>query len=68
MLSGTGPREELTNQAWYKVRVDLPGVDTNLQDRYEAGVVNRSNSAREEENLARRTNAIPAFFISQVFV
>ena len=39
-LSGVGPREEL--ERWgIPVLVDLPGVGTNMQDRYEVGVVNR---------------------------
>ncbi|WP_392533078.1 GMC family oxidoreductase [Nostoc sp. C117] len=37
-LSGIGPKEELTNLG-IQVRVDLPGVGKNLQDRYEVGVV-----------------------------
>ena len=40
MLSGVGPREELSCHG-IPVRVDLPGVGRNLQDRYEVGVVNR---------------------------
>jgi choline dehydrogenase-like flavoprotein len=40
MLSGIGPRAELERHA-IPVRVDLPGVGRNLQDRYEVGVVNR---------------------------
>ena len=40
MLSGIGPREELERHG-IPVRVDLPGVGRNLQDRYEVGVVNR---------------------------
>jgi choline dehydrogenase-like flavoprotein len=40
MLSGIGPRCELERHG-IKVRVDLPGVGTNLQDRYEVSVVNR---------------------------
>ena len=40
MLSGIGPREELARHG-IPVRVDLPGVGRNLQDRYEIGVVNR---------------------------
>lgn len=40
MLSGIGPREELERHG-IPVRVDLPGVGRNLQDRYEIGVVNR---------------------------
>ena len=42
MLSGIGPAEEL-RQHGIPVRVDLPGVGKNLQDRYEIGVVNRMN-------------------------
>ncbi len=42
MLSGIGPKEQLERHK-IKVRVDLPGVGTNLQDRYEVGVVNRLN-------------------------
>jgi len=37
-LSGIGPREELT-QHGIEVRVDLPGVGENLQDRYEVGII-----------------------------
>jgi choline dehydrogenase len=40
MLSGIGPKQQLETHG-IKVRVDLPGVGTNLQDRYEIGVVNR---------------------------
>jgi choline dehydrogenase len=40
MLSGIGPREELERHG-IKVRVELPGVGRNLQDRYEVSVVNR---------------------------
>ncbi|MGH9892048.1 MAG: GMC family oxidoreductase, partial [bacterium] len=40
MLSGIGPTNELQKHG-IGVRVDLPGVGTNLQDRYEVGVVNR---------------------------
>ena len=42
MLSGIGPAEELRRHG-IPVRVDLPGVGKNLQDRYEIGVVNRMN-------------------------
>jgi choline dehydrogenase len=42
MLSGIGPREVL-ERFGIPVRVDLPGVGKNLQDRYEVGVVNRMN-------------------------
>jgi len=37
-LSGIGPKTELENLQ-IRVRVDLPGVGTNLQDRYEVAVV-----------------------------
>jgi len=40
MLSGIGPREVIESFR-IPLRVDLPGVGTNLQDRYEVGVVNR---------------------------
>jgi choline dehydrogenase len=40
MLSGIGPREELEEHG-IPVRVDLPGVGSDLQDRYEITVVNR---------------------------
>jgi choline dehydrogenase-like flavoprotein len=40
MLSGIGPAQHLAEHG-ITVRVDLPGVGTNLQDRYEVGVVNR---------------------------
>ena len=42
MLSGIGPRETLRRHG-IDVRVDLPGVGKNLQDRYEVSVVNRMN-------------------------
>jgi choline dehydrogenase len=42
MLSGIGPAAELAKHN-IPVRVDLPGVGKNLQDRYEVGVVNRMN-------------------------
>ncbi|MEA2596159.1 MAG: choline dehydrogenase [Thermomicrobiales bacterium] len=37
-LSGIGPAAELSRHG-IEVRVDLPGVGANLQDRYEVGVV-----------------------------
>jgi choline dehydrogenase-like flavoprotein len=40
MLSGIGPRDQL-ERFGIAVRVDLPGVGRNLQDRYEVCVVNR---------------------------
>jgi choline dehydrogenase-like flavoprotein len=49
MLSGVGPRDALQAHG-VPVRIDLPGVGRNLQDRYEAGVVNKV--ARDWECLA----------------
>lgn len=40
MLSGIGPRDVLED-CEIPIRVELPGVGSNLQDRYEIGVVNR---------------------------
>jgi choline dehydrogenase len=40
MLSGVGPRDELERHG-IPVRVELPGVGSNLQDRYEVTVVNQ---------------------------
>jgi choline dehydrogenase-like flavoprotein len=40
MLSGIGPKDELDRHG-IKVRVNLPGVGTNLQDRYEVGIISR---------------------------
>ena len=42
MLSGIGAQAELAAHG-IPVRVDLPGVGKNLQDRYEVAVVNRMN-------------------------
>ena len=42
MLSGIGPPEVLRAHG-IEPRVPLPGVGTNLRDRYEVGVVNRMN-------------------------
>lgn len=39
-LSGVGPAAEL-RKLGIDVKVDLPGVGTNLQDRYEVGVVSK---------------------------
>ncbi len=47
MLSGIGPRA-VVEPFGIPVRVDLPGVGKNLQDRYEVGVVNRMNFPRWE--------------------
>ena len=40
MLSGIGPRDVLEDHG-IPLRVELPGVGENLQDRYEVAVVNR---------------------------
>jgi choline dehydrogenase-like flavoprotein len=40
MLSGIGPRDVLKEHE-IPLRVELPGVGTNLQDRYEIAIVNR---------------------------
>jgi choline dehydrogenase len=45
MLSGIGPRAVL-EPLGIPVRVELPNVGKNLQDRYEVGVVNRMNFER----------------------
>ena len=47
MLSGIGPRADLEKHG-IAVRVDLPGVGNNLQDRYEVSVVYRMNFASWE--------------------
>jgi choline dehydrogenase-like flavoprotein len=47
MLSGIGPRDVL-EPLGIPVRIELPEVGKNLQDRYEVGVVNRMNFARWE--------------------
>jgi choline dehydrogenase len=47
MRSGIGPRAVL-EPLGIPVRVELPGVGKNLQDRYEVGVVNRMNFERWE--------------------
>ena len=39
MLSGIGPKEQLEKHD-IKVRVNLPGVGRNMQDRYEVGITN----------------------------
>jgi choline dehydrogenase len=44
-LSGVGPREELEAHG-IPVKVDLPGVGANLQDRYEVGVVSELRDDR----------------------
>jgi choline dehydrogenase len=46
MLSGIGPKEELQRpEINIPVRLDLPGVGKNLQDRYEVGIVTQAKAA-----------------------
>lgn len=46
MLSGIGPRDVLERpEINIPVRVDLPGVGKNLQDRYEVGIVAKAEKA-----------------------
>ncbi len=64
MLSGIGPRTALERHG-IPVRVDLPGVGRNLQDRYEVGVVNRDELRRRlgrafaAARFAERRSAVP---------
>jgi choline dehydrogenase len=51
MLSGIGPREQLERHQ-IPVKIDLPGVGKNLQDRYEVGIVYKM-----KEDLASLANA-----------
>lgn len=55
-LSGIGPRE-LLEEHGIPVRVDLPGVGANLQDRYEVSLVQRMK--RPFSMLANSTMAPP---------
>jgi len=63
MLSGIGPREELTRHN-IAVRVDLPGVGRNLQDRYEIPVVNRMNFKQWQVFDGARFSADDPYFES----
>jgi choline dehydrogenase len=59
MLSGIGPREELERpEINIRVRVALPGVGKNLQDRYEVGIV--AEAKEPFPLLAKATFAGPA--------
>ena len=60
MLSGVGTRRELERHG-IKVRVDLPGVGMNLQDRYEVGVVNRMKDQWEVLAGARFAKGDPQY-------
>lgn len=52
MLSGIGPASELTVHG-IEVRVDLPGVGRNLQDRYEVAITHRMRDPWEVLKGAR---------------
>lgn len=60
MLSGIGPKDELKKHG-IDVRVDLPGVGENLQDRYEVGVVNRMKEDWKVLDGARFKRGDPQF-------
>jgi len=60
MLSGIGPKEELEKHR-IPVKLDLPGVGTNLQDRYEVGVVNRMNQDWEVLKDAKYAKGDPQY-------
>lgn len=60
MLSGIGPRDTLEKFS-IPVRVDLPGVGSNLQDRYEVGVVNEMEKNWEVLQGAQFAKGDPLF-------
>lgn len=60
ILSGVGPKDELEKHG-IDVRVDLPGVGGNLQDRYEVGVVNRMKEEWEVLHGAEYAKGDPQF-------
>jgi len=60
MLSGIGPAEELARHG-IEVRVDLPGVGRNLQDRYEVSVVNRMKDDWQMMSGATFTKGDPQY-------
>jgi choline dehydrogenase-like flavoprotein len=60
MLSGIGPKEELERHG-IRVRVNLPGVGTNLQDRYEIGIVYRLKDTWEALKGAEFSRHDPQF-------
>ncbi|MDD1619190.1 MAG: GMC family oxidoreductase [Methylococcaceae bacterium] len=60
MLSGIGPKVELEKHRIH-VKLDLPGVGTNLQDRYEVGVVNRMNQDWEVLKDAKYAKGDPQY-------
>jgi len=60
MLSGIGPREELEKHN-IPVKVDLPGVGNNLQDRYEVTIVHRLRKNWEILKGAKFTRDDPLY-------
>jgi choline dehydrogenase len=60
MLSGIGPKGELAKHN-IQVRLDLPGVGSNLQDRYEVGVVNRMTQDWEVLKDAKYAKGDPQY-------
>jgi choline dehydrogenase len=60
MLSGIGPPPELERHR-IEVRVDLPGVGTNLQDRYEVSVLHRMKDDWECMRDAEFSKGDPQF-------
>jgi choline dehydrogenase-like flavoprotein len=59
-LSGVGPAEELARHG-IEIRVDLPGVGKNLQDRYEVSVVNRMKDDWQMMSGATFTKGDPQY-------
>jgi choline dehydrogenase len=53
MLSGIGPAAELRSHG-IDVRMDLPGVGANLQDRYEVGIATRLRPRGKEFRLLKK--------------
>jgi len=60
MLSGIGPADELARHG-LPLRAELPGVGTNLQDRYEISVVNRMREPWKAYRDARFSTGDPQF-------
>jgi choline dehydrogenase len=60
MLSGIGPQPELERHR-IEVRVDLPGVGRNLQDRYEVSVLHRMKDDWECMRDAEFSKGDPQF-------
>ena len=60
MLSGIGPKKELAKHG-IQIKIDLPGVGTNLQDRYEVGVVNRMHQDWEVLKGAKYAKGDPQY-------